>query len=71
MRSKILKLFGKSVRKLRLRNKLSQAKLARLCGIHINYVGRIERGGQNISLLNIEKLARGLKAKPSDLFKGI
>jgi len=35
------------------------------------YLGRIERGGQNISLANIEKLARGLRVKPGDLFKGI
>lgn len=71
MRSNILKVFGKGVRKIRLRKKLSQAKLARLSDMHINYIGRIERGIQNISLINIEKLARGLKVKPGDLFRGL
>ena len=39
--------------------------------MHTNYIGRIERGQQNISLINIEKLARGLRVRPGDLFKGI
>jgi transcriptional regulator with XRE-family HTH domain len=71
MPSHILILFGKSVRKLRLKRRLSQERLAELCGLHTNYIGRIERGQQNISLINIEKLARGLRVKPGDLFKGI
>jgi len=56
---------------LPLKRKLSQEKLAELSGMHVTYLGRIERGGQNISLANIEKLARGLRVKPGDLFKGI
>jgi transcriptional regulator with XRE-family HTH domain len=54
-----------------LKGRLSQERLAELCGLHTNYIGRIERGQQNISLINIEKLARGLRVKPGDLFKGI
>jgi len=71
MRSHIQILFGKSVRQLRLKRRLSQERLAELCSLHTNYIGRIERGQQNISLINIEKLARGLRVKPGDLFKGI
>ena len=63
--------FGKSIRRLRLKRRLSQERLAELAGMHVTYLGRIERGGQNISLANIEKLARGLRVKPGDLFKGI
>jgi len=63
--------FGKNIRRLRHGRKLSQEELADLAGVHVTYLGRIERGGQNISLSNIEKLARALRVKPAVLFKGI
>jgi len=63
--------FGKSVRKLRQKRKLSQEKLAELCGLHTNYIGRIERGQQNISLQNIEKVARGLRVRLKELFRNL
>ena len=63
--------FGKTVRKLRTKRKLSQEKLAELCGLHTNYIGRIERGQQNISLQNIEKIARGLRVRVKDLFRDV
>ena len=71
MRSQIQVLFGKSVRKLRLKRRLSQERLAELCGLHTNYIGRIERGQQSASVAYIVKLARALKVRPGDLFKGI
>ena len=59
--------FGKRVRELRLQSGLSQEKLAELAGLHRNYVGVIERGQQNISLVNIVKLAHGLNVRPAKL----
>jgi len=55
--------FGKRVRKLRLASRLSQEKSAELADLHRNYVGGVERGERNVSLLNIVKLAHGLKAR--------
>jgi transcriptional regulator with XRE-family HTH domain len=63
--------FGKSVRRLRQRRKLSQEKLAELAGLHATYIGRIERGRQNISLVSIGRIARALKVKPVELFRGV
>ena len=60
-----LRVFGKRVRELRLERRLSQEKLAELAELHRNYVGGIERGERNVALLNILKLARGLRIKPS------
>jgi ribosome-binding protein aMBF1 (putative translation factor) len=63
--------FGRSVRKLRLKRKLSQEQLAEAADLHQNYIGRIERAQVNASLINIGKLARALKVKPAELFRGI
>ncbi len=67
----IMSTFGKRVRQLRLRKKLSQERLAELAGLHVTFVGAIERGKRNLSLVTIVKLAKALKVKPGELFRGI
>ena len=66
-----LMLFGKRLRELRLERNLSQEKLAELAELHRNYVGGIERGERNVSLVNIVKLARGLNIRPFKLMEAI
>lgn len=71
MKNNILKKFGEKVREVRLENKLSQEKLAEKANLHRTYIGMIERGEKNITLLNISKISMALSVKPFELFKGL
>jgi transcriptional regulator with XRE-family HTH domain len=56
----LLEKFGEKVREERLKRGLSQEELAARAGVHRTYIGMIERGEKNITLLNIEKVAEAL-----------
>ena len=66
---KAKKMFGDAVRKYRLKIELSQEQLADESGLHRTYISDIERGGRNVSIVNIMRLAEALKIKPSQLIK--
>ncbi|WP_429362549.1 helix-turn-helix domain-containing protein [Paraburkholderia sp. MM5496-R1] len=61
------KLFARNVRTARERLHLSQETLADLAGLHRTYVGSVERGERNISIDNIERLAKALNVSPASL----
>jgi transcriptional regulator with XRE-family HTH domain len=63
--------FGRAVRKRREKLGVSQEEFAELCDLHRTYMGGVERGERNISLANIEKIARALKIALSELFRGV
>lgn len=63
----ILIRFGKNVQKIRKSHNLSQETLAELAGVHRTYIGMIERAEKNITLCNIEKIAKALKVDISEL----
>lgn len=69
MTSNILKDFGQTIRLIRMDKELSQEELAHRCGFHRTYIGMIERGEKNITLKNIEILARSLDISICELFK--
>ena len=62
------KAFGQRVRELRIKQQLSQEELADKAGVHRTYIGMIERAEKNITLKNIEKLAKALNINIIDFF---
>lgn len=64
---KILVAFGDKVRKLRKEKGLSQEELSFKADLHRTYIGMIERAEKNITLTNIEKIAKALDVQPSEL----
>jgi len=67
MKEKVLRDFGNRIKKLRTKKGWSQEELGNRAGLHRTYIGSIERSERNISLLNIERLAKALKIRPRDL----
>ncbi len=63
----IRKKFGNHLKALRLQRNLTQEELAERAGMHFTYVGQIERGLRNPSLINLEKIAKALKIKAGEL----
>ena len=65
----ILLKFGKNVQEKRKSMKLSQEQLAELAGVHRTYIGMIERAEKNITLCNIERIAKALNVDICSLLK--
>lgn len=56
----VLKDFGKRIKELRINAGMTQEVLAIRAELDRSYVGAIERGEKNVSLVNIEKLANAM-----------
>jgi transcriptional regulator with XRE-family HTH domain len=63
----IRKKFGIHLRELRVARKLTQEELADRADMHFTYIGQIERGLRNPSLVNLEKIAKALKVNAGTL----
>lgn len=71
MKSKILDKFGKTVSRERKRRGFSQEKLGEMANLHRTYIGMIERAEKNITIINIEKIAKALNIPISELLKDL
>lgn len=68
MKSELLIHFGERIRELRKERNWSQETLAEGTGFHRTYIGMIERGERNLSLLNIQIFAKIFKITLQELF---
>lgn len=60
-------MFAKNIRKAREELGMSQEDMAEACGLHRTYVGSVERGERNISIDNMEAMAKAVKKPLRDL----
>ncbi|MGA8153034.1 MAG: helix-turn-helix transcriptional regulator [Terriglobales bacterium] len=60
--------FGRAIRRIREEQKINQEEAAERCGLHRTYYSGIERGIRNVSLVNIERVAKGLRTSLPKLF---
>lgn len=65
--SPVLGAFGSAVRRARLEKGVSQEALADLALLDRSYMGGIERGEHNLSLINISKVAAALDITVAEL----
>lgn len=63
--------IGNRIRELRSYTGLSQEKFAQKIGMDRTCFASVELGKRNISIVNIEKIAKGLEISLSELFDGI
>lgn len=69
MLSDARKVFAFRLRQIRQLKGLSQEELADMAGLHRTYVGSVERSERNISIDNIERLAKALEVDIIELLK--
>ncbi|MEV6241030.1 helix-turn-helix transcriptional regulator [Lentzea sp. NPDC051838] len=69
MTGELQRTVGRNLRLYRLQRELSQEKFAELLGYHRTYVGGLERGERNITLVALEQIASRLEVDPLDLLR--
>ena len=67
--AKTKRTFGQRLRAIRKQRGFSQEGLALACGLDRTYIGGVERGERNISLINIHKIALALSVPAEALLK--
>ena len=67
--NELVMVFAGNVRRLRAERGLSQEELAEAAGVHRTYIGTLERGEKNVTIYNIERIARALGIEPHWLLK--
>ena len=68
MSEDVLRRLGLRIRGLREKANISQEALGQIAGLHRTYIGAIERGERNPSVLSLKKIADSLKVTLGDLF---
>ena len=66
-----LKKVGRTIREARKVKNMSQESLSLASGLDRSYVGGVERGERNISIVNLKEIAAALKVSLSELLEGL
>ncbi|NWG03606.1 MAG: helix-turn-helix transcriptional regulator [Syntrophaceae bacterium] len=64
----IRKQIGDRIRDLRKKKGLSQEELGWKAKLHYTYIGGIERGEKNVSIITLSKIAKGLGISVNEIF---
>jgi transcriptional regulator with XRE-family HTH domain len=63
--------LGAAIRQKRKSSGFSQEALAEKSDLHPNYLGRVERGEEHISLISLRRIAKALGVRVRELVKDI
>lgn len=66
-----LKQIGNNIRMLRKQRHYSKEGFADAVGLHRTYMGGVERGERNLSVLNLLKIIRKLEVAPAEVFANV
>ena len=65
----VLVALGVALRRIRLEKSISQEKLALLAEVDRSYVGRVERGDNNVAVLTLFRLARAMDTSMAEIME--
>ena len=65
----VTRIFAENIKRLRREQGISQEALADEAGLHRTYIGAVERGERNITLLSANRIAEALGVKLSECLK--
>lgn len=65
----LVTVFAENVRSHRVALGLSQEQLAGKAEVHRTYIGMLERGEKNVTIYNIERIAKALGVEPARLLE--
>ncbi len=68
---RFLRDLGLRLRQYRLDRQWTQADLADRCRLHRTFIGSVERGERNLSVLNLRRIAKLLRVSLAELFDGL
>ena len=61
--------IGKRIKDLRIIKGWSQEQLSFESQLHSTYIGSVERGERNITLVNLKRITDALQISPAEFFK--
>jgi transcriptional regulator with XRE-family HTH domain len=70
-KDQILVKLGRNLRKAREKRGWSQEEFAFRCGVHRTYVGSVERGEYNVTILTLRKFTKALGISLRDAIRGV